>query len=97
MEASSVPSQPSLSFPRSRIVNELPVRLPARLQPVFCGLLRRLTPVELGDDLGADAVELLLRENAQQGPGQVERVEDRPALVRACSNQKSAPKEDVKR
>ena len=81
MEASSVPSQPSLSFPRSRIVNELPVRLPARLQPVFCGLLRRLTPVELGDDLRADAVQLLLREDTKQAPRKVKRLKDGARFV----------------
>ena len=72
MEASSVPSQPSLSFPRSRIVNELPICLPARLWPVFCRLLRRLTPIELSDDLRADAVQLLLGEDTKQAPRKVQ-------------------------
>ena len=43
---------------------------------------RRLALVELGDDLGVDAVELLLGKDAQQAPGEVERVEDAPRLVR---------------
>ena len=77
------PVAATFSFPRSRIVNELPFRLPARLWPVFCSLLGRLTPVKFCDDLRADAVELLLREDTQQRPGEVQRIEDRPALVRA--------------
>lgn len=51
---------------------------------------RRLAPVELRDDLGVDAVELLLREDAQQRPRKVERLEDRARLVRACGETRPA-------
>ena len=80
---------------RLRVVHELALGGGGGLHVL--GRFARLARVELGDDLGADTVELLLGEDAQQRPGEVERVEDGPALVRACSNQKSAPKEDVKR
>ena len=82
---------------RLRVVDELTLRGRGRGGPRrVVGGLARLARVELGDDLGADAVELLLGEDAQQRPGEVERVENGSALVRACSDQKSAPKEDVK-
>lgn len=51
-----------------------------RLRFLLCGrrLLLWLARVELGDDLGRDTVKLLLREDAQEGPSEVERVEDCP-------------------
>jgi hypothetical protein len=60
-----------------RVVRRLALRRARRLA-------RRLAAVELGDDLGADPVELLLGEDAEERPGEVERVEDRPGLVGAC-------------
>lgn len=65
-----------------RVVDELVLRRSLRL--CVLGRLPCLSSIELGDDLWADAVELFLGEDAQQRPGQVERIEDRPALVRTC-------------
>ena len=76
------PVAATFSFPRSRIVNELPFRLPARLWPVFCSLLGRLTPVKFCDDLRADAVQLLLGEDTKQTPRKIKRLKDGARLVR---------------
>ncbi len=53
-------------------------------------LCRLLAPIELGDDLGVDTVELLLGEDAQQRPREIERLEDRARLVRACGETRPA-------
>ena len=47
-------------------------------------LLGCLACVELLYDLGVDSVELLLREDAQQIPGKIQRVEDAPRFVGTC-------------
>lgn len=41
-------------------------------------LLSRFATIELCDDLRVDPVELFLRENAEERPGQIERLEDSP-------------------
>ena len=46
-------------------------------------LPRALARVVLRDDLRVDAVELLLGEDAQEGPGEVKGLEDCPRLVGA--------------
>ena len=62
-------------------INELPI-LPFLIRR----LLRRLPSIELRDNLRVDAVQLLLREDAQQRPRQVQRVVYRARLVWACTH-----------
>ena len=64
---------PLLSAPPLLIINELPLLRRLRLAPICSrGLLLRLARIELGDDLGRDTVELLLGEDAQERPCEVE-------------------------
>ena len=44
------------------------------------GLLCRLAAIEFGNDLGADPVQLLFGEDAQQRPREIKRVEDETGL-----------------
>lgn len=49
------------------------------------GFPRRLAAVELRDDLGADAVELFLGEDAEKAPREVERIKYRARFVGTCA------------
>lgn len=54
-------------------------------------LLRCLASVELPNDLGVDAVQLLLGEDAQQRPRQVQGLEDRSRFIRSCTTGPPSP------
>ena len=72
----------STRFPSS--INELLLARPVRFGVLGRPLRSGLTRVELRDDLRVDAIELLLGEDAQERPCQVERVEDAPGFVGTC-------------
>jgi hypothetical protein len=45
------------------------------------GFLGRFATIELCNDLGVDPIELLLREDAQERPSEIERLEDGTRLI----------------
>lgn len=49
-----------------------------------CFLRRGFAAVELLDDLRVDPVKLFLGENAQEGPGEIQRLEDSTRLICPC-------------
>ena len=53
------------------VVDQLLLRRLALRLHVLCRLLRRPARIELLDDLGADAIQLLLREDTKESPGEV--------------------------
>jgi hypothetical protein len=79
----------------SSYVNEVLLPFLVFLLAALCLLPRRLPTIELLDDLRTNTIELFLREDTKQGPGEVERVEDRPAFVGAWSMLMSTSKTHV--
>lgn len=52
------------------------------------GFLRRFATIELCNNLGVDPIELLFREDAEQGPCEIERLEDGTRFICTCVDTK---------